>query len=178
MSDSHQTPKKQVDWTSPSGTLKFNVAEVPRGKPGPAGIRGHQGHTRLVFTESVGNKDSNEAELLSSRRTLIIGAGLGEENQWLRVIRQMPSQRLITTVREIRALVSGLEVSFMRISQTTNRVADFFAKNGVDGSVTCIFQLPGGQIVFLGRYFLFSFICVMYFCFFLPLWGLTLLGPI
>lgn len=49
---------------------------VSRGKPGPLGIggvlRNHSGVTTLVFTESVGIRDSNEAELLSIKRVLTL----------------------------------------------------------------------------------------------------------
>lgn len=60
----------------PSGTLKFNVDGASRGKSGPAGIGGvlrdHSGSTRVVFSESVGIMESNEAALLSIRRTLTL----------------------------------------------------------------------------------------------------------
>lgn len=49
--------------------------------------------------------------------------------------------KVITTVREIRALVSGLKVSFAQSNRTVNGVADYFAKNGVNGSVTSVFRL-------------------------------------
>lgn len=48
---------------------------------------------------------------------------------------------MITIIREIRDLASGLEVSFAEISLSTNEVVDYFAKNGVDGSVSGVFKL-------------------------------------
>lgn len=79
MNDRHRKQKKQVDKTPPPGEFfKFNVDGASRGKPGPAEIvdnlRDHQGHTYLVFTKSVGTKDSNEAELFSISRALTIWA--------------------------------------------------------------------------------------------------------
>lgn len=60
--------------------------------------------------------------------------------KWVRGLKR-PPWKMITTVREIRALASGLEVSFGQISQSTNGVANYFAKNGVNGSVTGVFHL-------------------------------------
>lgn len=48
--------------------LKFNVDEVARGKPGPAGIVGilhnFEGQTRLTSSKSVGATDSMEAKVM------------------------------------------------------------------------------------------------------------------
>lgn len=48
--------------------LKLNVDEVARGKPGSAGIggilRNFEGQTWLTFSNSVGAKDSMEAEVM------------------------------------------------------------------------------------------------------------------
>lgn len=47
-----------------------------RGKPGLIGIggvlRNHEGITSIFFNESMGVRDSNEAEILSNRRALTI----------------------------------------------------------------------------------------------------------
>lgn len=74
--------KPQVKWSPPpSGTQKFNVDGAPRGKPKPAGIRGvlrdHSASTSIVFSESVGIKDSNETKLFSIRRALSLELGVG-----------------------------------------------------------------------------------------------------
>lgn len=102
----------------------------------------------------MGTKDSNEAKLVSIRRALVIGTGLrggklvveGDSTnaiKWAMGLKRRP-WRLIATVREIRAQVLGVEVSFVHISRTTNGVANFFTKNEVGGSITGVFQLPGG----------------------------------
>lgn len=48
--------------------LKFNVDEVARGKPGPAGtggiLRNFEGQTWLTFSKSVGAKDYMEAKVI------------------------------------------------------------------------------------------------------------------
>lgn len=44
-------------------------------------------------------------------------------------------------VREMKELVRGLEVSFDHISRSANGVADFFAKNGVEGSIFGVFHI-------------------------------------
>lgn len=135
--------------------MKFNVDGASRGKLGPTGIGGvleyHNGISSLVFTQSVEIRDSNEAAVLSMRKVLTIWAGLrggrlvseGDSTnaiKWAKALKR-PHWRLITTVKEIRALVEGLEVSFVKINRSTNGVANFFAMNGVEGSVYGVFHL-------------------------------------
>lgn len=38
---------------------------------------------------------------------------------------------MINTVREVRELAAGMEVSFVQVGRTTNGVANYFAKLGV-----------------------------------------------
>lgn len=57
-------------WMGPLG--------ASRDRQGLGGVfRNHQGHTTLVFTESEGTNDSNEAELLSIMSALNIWVGSG-----------------------------------------------------------------------------------------------------
>ena len=62
--------KKSVFWNLPRrGMLKLNVDGAVRGKSGPAGIggvlRNDKGEVLLMFSKSVGIRDSNEAEVLA-----------------------------------------------------------------------------------------------------------------
>lgn len=64
-------------WTPPEqNIMKFNVDGAARRKPGPQEIggvlRNHKGTTSIVFSESVGVGNSNEAEILKIRRALTI----------------------------------------------------------------------------------------------------------
>lgn len=52
-----------------------------------------------------------------------------------------PPRKLITIVREIRALYSGRVISFMPVRRSVNGVADFFAKNGMDSTTVGMFYL-------------------------------------
>lgn len=58
------------------GTWKFNIDGSSKEKSGLTGIRGvlrnHKGESSIMFNESVCIKDSNEAEILSIRRALVI----------------------------------------------------------------------------------------------------------
>lgn len=87
-------------------------------------------------------------------------------------------------VRETRTLITGLDVSFVQIGRTTNRVADFFAKNRVEGSVSVVNSREDR----IGESLLHrmdSFVCLtfynyrmystFFFSFFLYLLGLSLL---
>lgn len=116
-------------------------------------LRNHLGYTRIAFSESVGIKESNEAELLNIRRTLSLGAALRGEKliiesdsfnaiKWAKGLKR-PPWRLITLVREIKELFVGLEVSFSQISRSPNGVAVFLAKNGVDGAIRGTFLALG-----------------------------------
>lgn len=151
--------KRQVVWfPPPRGILKFNVDKAARGKPGPAGIRGvlrdHMSSICVVFSEAMGTNESNKVELLSIWRALTLGASLGGAKleiesdpshavKWARG-EKCPPWRLVTLVREIKGLSAGREVSFSQISRSAIGVADFFAKNGVEGPSRGVFHLSGG----------------------------------
>lgn len=70
-------PPQQSNW-------KFNIDGASKGKPRPAGIdgilRNYKRETAIMFNESVGIKDSNEAEILSSWIALIIWKDFGDGN--------------------------------------------------------------------------------------------------
>lgn len=74
---------------------------------------------------------------------LIIESDSSNAIKWPRRVKR-PPWRLIKLVREIRDLAAGLEASFVHISKSVNGVADFFAKNGVEGATRGTFHLPGG----------------------------------
>lgn len=70
-------------WCPPSmGVFKFNVDGEVRGKLGPTGIGGVLRNSErailLFFIESIGVKDSNEAELVGIRRTLGLWVHFGQ----------------------------------------------------------------------------------------------------
>lgn len=52
-----------------------------------------------------------------------------------------PLWKLITTVRKIKVFCSGRKIPFVSIQRSANRVADFFAKNGVDSNLTGVFHI-------------------------------------
>lgn len=76
----------------------------------------------MVFSESVGRRDSNETELLAIRRALTLWAPMrrvnliikGDLTNAIKLARGLkrPPWKMATVVREIRALCLGLEVSF------------------------------------------------------------------
>lgn len=95
-----------------------------------------------MFNESVGIKDSNEAEILSILRALTIWKDFGGGNlviegdstnafKWA-IGSKRPPWRLNNVVREVRVLASELGVSFAQVRRSANGVADYFAKLGVD----------------------------------------------
>lgn len=114
-------------------------------------LRDHEGSTSIVFTESVGIRDSNEAEILSIRKALVTWKSFGEgklitEGNSANAIKwamghKRPPWRLITVVRKIREMVSGMDVSFLQIGRATNGMADFFAKLVVTGLSSGVFFL-------------------------------------
>lgn len=128
--DSQQKTKKIECWKPPQlGTWKFSIDGASKGKPGQAGIggvlRNHKGESYIIFNESVGIKDSNEAEILSIRRALLIWMHFGHENliiegdsanafKWAFGLRR-PPWRLTNVVREVRELANELGVSFVKI---------------------------------------------------------------
>lgn len=63
------------------GVMKFNVDGTSRGDPSPAGIGGvlriHESRKTIMFNESVGIKDSNEAEILSIKKLWPLGKSMG-----------------------------------------------------------------------------------------------------
>ena len=67
--------KKSILWSPPPiGSFKFNVDGPTRGKPGPAGIggvfRNCNGDVLFMFSEYVGVRNSNEAEVLAILESL------------------------------------------------------------------------------------------------------------
>ena len=66
--------KKRVVWCPPYGIMKFNVDGAANGKPGTAGVtsvlRNHKGDVLFMFSNNVGKKDSNEAEVLAMLEAL------------------------------------------------------------------------------------------------------------
>lgn len=61
---------------TPSGVLKFNVNKTTRSKPGLPGIGGvlcnDMGEILCIFSQGVGVKDSNEAEVMAILEALRI----------------------------------------------------------------------------------------------------------
>lgn len=64
-------------------THKFNIDRTTREKPSPTGIGGVpndcNSKTFIVFSKSIGQRDSNEAKLISIRKALSIWYSLGGE---------------------------------------------------------------------------------------------------
>lgn len=109
----------------PNGFFKFNVDVAARGKTGPTRIRGVlrnlAGISSLVFWESVGVSDSNEAEILGIRKSLSLWVNFGQEKLIIegdlenaiksaRVCKSSP-WKLVTIARQIRALCSKGRIS-------------------------------------------------------------------
>lgn len=68
---------RSVVWSPPSlSTSKFNVDGIARGRSGPVGIGGvlhnKEEISSLVFSELMGVRDSNDAELLGIRKGLLL----------------------------------------------------------------------------------------------------------
>lgn len=154
MKDQRRIAKPVEKWVPPhQGTFKFNVDDASIGKPGSAGIggvlRNHMGENSIMFNESVSIKDSNEAEILTIKRALIIWKDYGQGNliieedsanafKWALGL-QRPPWRLINVVRKVRELAKGMEVSFTKVGRSANGVVDFFAKLGVDSLCAGVF---------------------------------------
>lgn len=66
--------------------------------------------------------------------------GLGNAIKWAKGLKWSP-WKLITIVREIRALFLGHKISFALVRGTANGVVDFFVKNGVDSLIAGVFYL-------------------------------------
>lgn len=74
-------------------------------------------------------------------RKLVIERDSTNVIKWVKGLKR-PPWRLSTTVREIRALVRGVEVSFVHIRHMANGVAIFFLqKNGLEGPIFGVFHL-------------------------------------
>lgn len=132
---------------------KFNVDGAARGKPRPSRNGGvfcnSGGVTFLFFSELVGVRDSNEAELLGIRGALVLWVGCGKgklivEGDLVNAIKwatgcKRPPWKLVLVVREIRALCSGRDASFVRVRRPVNGVTDFLMKIGVDREHDSVF---------------------------------------
>lgn len=70
----------RVSWSSRSGVLKLNVDGAAKGKLGLIGIGGmllnSKGGVLLMFSKSVGVRESNEAEVSSILETLQVFSAL------------------------------------------------------------------------------------------------------
>ena len=77
----------------PRGLLKFNVDGATRDKPGLAGIggvlRNDKDEVLLLFSKSVGIRDSNEVEVLAILEALRILWVLSMVRCWWKVILQV-----------------------------------------------------------------------------------------
>ena len=138
--------KKSIFWIPPpTGILKFNVDGATRGKLGPAGIggvlRNDKGEVLLMFSKSVGIRDSNEAESLAILEALRIfstsfhGPLLVESDStnavgWLLKPDSRPwnFQFHFNEMKKISSLV----VSFGHVLRRANSIADALVKQGVD----------------------------------------------
>lgn len=71
---------------------------------------------------------------------LVIERDSANAIKWAKGLERLP-WKLITLAREIRGLTLGMDVSFVQVSRTSNEVADFFAKYGVNNSDSGVFLL-------------------------------------
>lgn len=114
-------------------------------------MRNHESQTTIMYNESIGIRDSNEAEIFSIKRVLdiwklhrrgqlVIERDLTNAIKWAKGQWRHP-WRLITTVKEIRAWVTELDVSFVHSIRLANNVENYFIKLRVDNDFSGVFFL-------------------------------------
>lgn len=100
--------------------------------------------------------------------------------KWSRGLK-WPPWRLITVVREIKALWSGKEISFALVKRTANGVANFFTKNIMDSPILGVFYLLAKDRKQGTTVFYFTVIWLPYWMYFSFIYsfslGLSLLDP-
>lgn len=71
---------------------------------------------------------------------LVIERDSANAVKWVMGVKR-PLWKLITVLREIKALLISREISFSHVSKSANEVAYFFTKQGVDSAIRGVYHL-------------------------------------